>query len=245
MTVLPLITQIAAILSVAALIWLTVRAFRKNLVWGLAVLLLSPLSATIFGVRYWDKEKPAFLTYLATFMTATALALYLFTTWGGWELIKATSIVNRGIQSRLLTAQEAEYFMKANLSFTEKSGLNFQDERKLEQVRNKLASIEAAKAAAATAEVEQLDSGSAYSKAKEKKLRYRLVYVPIDVADAKNYVGSTVKVTRKNVAEKEYRLIGSSGRKLEFTQRAGRGSYSFHYHTRDIEKIRVLTKQQY
>ncbi len=69
--------------------------------------------------------------------------------------------------------------------------------------------------------------------------------MPVEVADAKNYIGSTVKVTRKNVAEKEYRLISSTGRKLEFTQRAGRGSYSFHYHTSDIEKIRVLTKQQY
>ena len=47
------------------------------------------------------------------------------------------------------------------------------------------------------------------------------------------------------VPEKEYRLIGSSGKKLEFSQRAGHGSYSFHYNNGDIEKIRVLTKQLY
>jgi len=71
------------------------------------------------------------------------------------------------------------------------------------------------------------------------------VYLPIKVTDAKNYVGSTVKVTRKNVPEKEYRLIGASGRRLKLAQNTGQGSYSFHYNIRDIEKIRVLTQQQY
>jgi pantoate kinase len=114
----------------------------------------------------------------------------------------------------MLTARDAEHFMKTSQSFTEKSGLDIQNEARMEQVNKKLASEAEAKAA-------------------------------IKVADAKNHVGSTVKVTRKNVPEKEYRLIGASGRRLELTQNAGRGSYSFHYNIRDIEKIRVLTRQQY
>ena len=69
--------------------------------------------------------------------------------------------------------------------------------------------------------------------------------MPIKVKDAKNLVGSTVKGTRKNVPEKEDRLIGASCRRLKLAQKAGQGSYSFHYNTRDIEKIRVLTRQQY
>ena len=120
----------------------------------------------------------------------------------------------------------------------------------MKQVNRKLA-LEAEakaareKAAAESADVEELNIDTIAKKVEAKQERYRLVYLPIDVADAKNYVGSTVKVTRRNVPEKEYRLIGSSGRKLEFSQRAGRGSYSFQYNTRDIEKIRVLTKQHY
>jgi hypothetical protein len=250
MTILPLITQVAAIFTLLALIWLTVRAFMKKPAWGFAVMLLSPVSATFFGLKYWDEEKKAFLAYLTTFVTTLALAMYLFTTWGGWELLRATHQVNRGIQSEMLTAQDAELFMKANISFIEKSGLDIQDEGRMAQVNRKLASeaeVQAAReqAAAETADDEQLNVDTISKKVEVKKERYRLVYLPIDVADAKNYVGSTVKVTRKNVPEKEYRLIGSTGRKLEFSQRAGHGSYSFHYNTRDIEKIRVLTKQLY
>jgi hypothetical protein len=249
MNMLPLMTQAAAILTLAALIWLTVRAFRKNAAWGFAVLLLSPVSATFFGLKYWGEEKKAFLAYLTTFLATLVLALYLFTTWGGWELIRVTWQVNRGIQSEMLTARDAELFMKASLSFTEKSGLDIQDEGRMRLVRQKLAREAEAQAArekaAAEAAEGQLSIETISKKVEIKEERYRLVYLPIEVADAKNYVGSTVKVTRKNVPEKEYRLIGSSGSKLEFSQRAGHGSYSFHYRTRDIEKIRVLTKQQY
>ena len=67
----------------------------------------------------------------------------------------------------------------------------------------------------------------------------------IKVADARNYVGSTVKVTRKNVVEKEYRLVKASENRLEFAQNAGTGSYTFRYRNSDIEKIRVLTRQPY
>ncbi|HAJ91210.1 MAG TPA: hypothetical protein DCO71_01080 [Gammaproteobacteria bacterium] len=250
MNVLPLITQIAVIFTLVALIWLTVQAFRKKPAWGLAVMLLSPVSAVFFGIKYWGDEKKAFLTYIMSFVTTATLALYLFSTWGGWELIRTTYHVDRGIQSRMLTAQDAEHFMKASLSFTEKSGLNIQDEARMDQVSKKLASEAEAQAAreqaaAEAAKDDNMDVDTIAKKVAATKERYRLVYLPIKVADAKNHVGSTVKITRKNVPEKEYRLIGASGRRLELSQHAGRGSYSFHYNTRDIEKIRVLTRQQY
>lgn len=249
MNSLPLITQIAAACSLLALGWLTVRAFSKKPAWGLAVMLLSPVGATFFGLKYWDEEKKAFLAYLVTFAVTAALAVTLFTAWGGWDLLRATYQVNNGINSRMLTTQDAEYFVKANASFNEKSGLNIQDTYRMEKARDQLASEAEEKVARELADSklaeDNLDMANISKKVVSKKEHYRLVYIPIKVADAKNYVGSTVKVTRKNVPEKEYRLIGSSGRKLEFSQRAGKGSFSFHYSTSDIEKIRVLTKQLY
>jgi hypothetical protein len=249
MNALPLITQIAAACSLLALGWLTIRAFSKKPAWGLAVMLLSPVGATFFGLKYWDEEKRAFLAYLITFAITAALALTLFTGWGGWDLLRATYQVNDGINSRMLTTHDAEYFVKANTSFNEKSGLNIQDTYRMEKARKKLSSDNEEKLAQELANSEttedDIDIDNISKKVESKKEHYRLVYMPIKVADAKNYVGSTVKVTRKNVPEKEYRLIGSSGRKLEFSQRAGQGSFSFHYSTGDIEKIRVLTKQLY
>lgn len=249
MNALPLITQIAAACSLLALGWLTVRAFGKNPAWGLAVMLFSPVGATFFGLQYWGQEKKAFLSYLITFSITVVLALVLFTSWGGWDLLRATYQVNNGINSRMLTTYDAEYFVKASASFNEKSGLNIQNSYRMKKARNKLATDAeekiARELAASEAAEDNLDVSNIAKKVEIKKERYRLVYLPIKVADAKNYVGSTVKVTRKNVPEKEYRLIGTSGRKLEFSQRAGQGSFSFHYSTRDIEKIRVLTKQLY
>jgi hypothetical protein len=249
MNALPLITQIAAASSLLALAWLAIRAFRKNPAWGLAVMLLSPVGATFFGLKYWDEEKTAFLAYLTTFVITAALALTLFTAWGGWDLLRTTYQVNNGINSRMLTSRDAENFVKASASFNENSGLNIQDTYRMKKARNKLTDDAKEKTARELADSitteDNLDVVSISKKIESKKERYRLVYLPIKVTDAKNYVGSTVKVTRKNVPEKEYRLIGSSGRKLEFSQRAGQGSFSFHYNTRDIEKIRVLTKQLY
>ena len=249
MTLLPLMTQIAAGCSLLALVWLTVRAFTRKSTWGLAVMLTSPVGATLFGLRYWDEEKKAFLAYMVTFATTAALALTLFTAWGGWDLIRATYQVNSGINSHMLTTYDAEYFLKANMSFNEKSGLNIQDTYRTEKARQRLASAAKERADRELADLEaaedNLSVDSISKKAVAKNERYRLVYIPIKVTDAKNYVGSTVKVTRKNVPEKEYRLIGSSGQKLELSQHAGKGSYSFSYRTGDIEKIRVLTKQQY
>jgi hypothetical protein len=250
MNILASITLITSLLTLLTLIWLTALAFRKNPAWGLAVMLLSPFSATYFGIKYWQEQKTAFLSYIVTFSLTTALSLYLFTTWGGWELLRATYHVNRGIETQMLTARDAEYFVKTSLSFTEKSGLNIHNEARMAQVNRKLASEAEAQAvieqaAAESAADDNLSIDSISKKVAVETERYRLEYMPINVEDAKNYVGSTVKVTRRNVPEKEYRLIGASGRRLELAQNAGRGSYSFHYNIRDIEKIRVLTKLQY
>ena len=140
--------------------------------------------------------------------------------------------------------------MTISQSFDEHSGLDFQSSSLLQQAQRdlatqaeKLAAEEMAKAEAAMRE--QLDFSSIAKKTTHKQERYRLTYVTINIADAPNYVGSTVKVTRKNVIEKEYRLISVSGNRLEFSQRAGSGSYTFKYRKNDIEKIRVLTKQPY
>jgi hypothetical protein len=84
-----------------------------------------------------------------------------------------------------------------------------------------------------------------YRRTPKEKERYRLSYKDIRIADARNYIGATVKVTRKNVLEKEYRLAGVTGDSLKFAQKNRSGSFSFAFKKRDIEKIRVLIKEPY
>ncbi len=123
------------LIALAALVWLVIRAFRKNALWGIAVLLLSPFSALFFGIRYWRDEKKPFLTYITSFGMAAGLALYVFTAWGGWEVARTAYRVHTGIQSEQLSQQDAFNFMNANLRFIEKASPDEQDRRKVEIIR--------------------------------------------------------------------------------------------------------------
>ena len=74
------------------------------------------------------------------------------------------------------------------------------------------------------------------------RTHYRVDYQEIDVANAKDYVGSSFKVTRKNSGERECKLIGASPGKLLFEQRGGGGTFTFEYQHRDIEKLKLLAR---
>jgi len=248
MNTLLLVAQLFGLTATIALIWLVVRAFKKHIGWGFAVLLLSPFAATFFGIKYWDDEKKPFLAYITTFVTALALGLYAFTAMGGWELLQAGQRVQQGIHNEDLTHADAHAFMNAGLTFIERSEPGPEEQQKLELIREELDRQQTAVSPETTvtapaAEKKDYDLMSIARKVAPKQERYRLVYVPIMVEEAKDYVGSTVKVTRRNVPEKEYRLTGATANRLEFTQRNKHGTFSFKYRNSDIEKIRVLTKQ--
>jgi hypothetical protein len=247
---LPLLTQLSGILTLLALLWLTIRAFRKHPVWGFMVLLLSPIGAAVFGINQWPDEKKPFLTYITSFSISMVLVAYLFTSWGGWELIQAYKRVQEGIQTHSLSREDATAYLHTSLTFSERSGLDPEDQQQYNAMRRHLAQLDEAEQARALQEAaraesarEELSRTTISRKVQPEQENYRLEYKPIPVSDAKDYVGSTVKIVRKGVVEKEYRLTGASGNRLQLAQRNSGGNYSFSYRTRDIEKIRVLTRQ--
>jgi len=130
------------LISLAALVWLIIRAFKKHTLWGIAVTLLSPFSALFFGIKYWQEEKKPFLAYITSFSAATVLAVYVFTAWGGWEVVRMALKVHRGIQAEQLSQQDAFNFMHANLQFIEKASPDEQDRRKVEVIREFLSQHE-------------------------------------------------------------------------------------------------------
>jgi hypothetical protein len=252
MDTLPLLTQLSGVMTLLALLWLSYRAFRKHAVWGFLVLLLSPVGAPLFGIRHWAGEKKPFLAFITTFTLCLSLAVYLFISWGGLELVQAYNRVQAGMQARNLSREDAAAFMHTSMKFSKHAGLNPEDQQQFNAVRRHLAQLDEAEQAAAEKKAaeeaeaearEKLTRASISKKVQPAQEHYRLKYIPIPVAEAKNYVGTTVKVTRKGGHEKEYRLTGAKANRLQFAQRNSSGSYSFSYNTRDIEKIRVLTRQ--
>ena len=251
MDTLPLLTQLSGILTLLMLLWLSIHAFRKHAIWGILVLFLSPFGASAYGIRHWASAKRPFLAYLTTFILSLSLAFYLFSSWGGWELVKAYNRVQQGMQARNLSREDADAFIQTSLKFGEQSGLNPEAQQQFNAVRRHLDQLDAAEQAKAIAAQQaaeasardELSRVSINRKVMPEAENYRLVYKPIPVDEAKHYVGSTVKVVRKGVLEKEYRLTGASASRLQFAQRNTAGTYSFSFNTSDIEKIRVLTRQ--
>lgn len=247
-----LLSQIMSGFTLLALLWLTARAFKINTGWGLGVLLLSPVTAVAFGIRHWNREKFPFLLYMGTFTATLVLLVSLFTAWGGWELVKAGQAAKQSLQNHTLTQNKADAFRKASLSFEKNSGISYTHGKLLTRLQRELdrkAEQEQIDARAAELEAQADEEGTGYDglyrRAPKETARYRLVYKPLKIADAHRYIGATVKVTRRNVQEKEYRLTGASGGSLQFAQKNRQGSFSFAFKKRDIEKIRILTKEPY
>jgi len=253
MNTLLLVALPAGLITMIALLWLVVRAFRKHAGWGVAVLLLSPFAATLFGIHYWKDEKQPFLVYLCTFTTAIALGLYAFAAWGDGDLRQASQQLRQIIRDAAPLHADTDEMMNARLTPAADPAPvaeNLQPPVMPAAAATATAvaadATDAAPAAAAPPpKKQQYDLSSIAKKITPRQERYRLGYVPIKVADAKNYVGSTVKITRRNVPEKEYRLTGVTENSLELAQRNSHGSFSFRFRNSVIEKIRVLTKQPY
>lgn len=115
------IAQILGLISFVIFIWLVVLAFKKRLWWGLGVLLLSPISATIFALKYWDEVKRPFLGYAATFFASFAIGLYVFTSWGGWNFVTTvvTTISRSASEQRPITEEEDLQVRRSLLAFLE------------------------------------------------------------------------------------------------------------------------------
>ena len=130
-----LLTGFTALLAFALLV---IRAFHKNTAWGLSVMLLSPPGAIAFGLKFWRQEKIVILAYLITFLTAVSLSLYLFTSWGGWELVRTSQQVKQAILDHRLSDKDVHTLLSVSREFDEHSGLDTQSSRLLAQARKEL-----------------------------------------------------------------------------------------------------------
>jgi hypothetical protein len=248
MNLLTQIALLAALIAGISMLWLVGHAFRKHAAWGVAVLVLSPVTAVIFGIRYWRDEKAPFLLYVATFTIAATLGLYVFTVKGGWDVAR--------------TAFHAQQYV--HLQFSGESGNISPEHTSLNTVGE--ASVPVDKAAESRheesspiqpdpAESPAIDSGQTApeestpkvtsAKPTGSKKRYRAAYVTITPSMADDYIGMTVKVKRLNRPEQDCVLKRATPTTLAFEQHTSGGFLSFEYRQSDIEKLRVLVKQAY
>jgi hypothetical protein len=279
------VAALCFLFAAIALIWLIFRAFRQHLLWGAAVTLFSPVSATAYGIKFWGKDKKPFLFFIVPFVIGITLFIHSFHLIDGFGVVQLSMDLHRGLQSRIFTDREALEFAYVNYPVVDKSNPFMHNQRKLDLIntfidkytpimtredkhaidlvlqdianaprlafRQKreikamrlrlLPATEPETAIEDTVSLPTIVGGQNTSAPK----RYRLAYIPIQPGDAKNYIGASVKVIRKNKMEKEYILTDTSPGRLHLVKKKQGGSFSFKLRHQDIERLRVLVQQAY
>lgn len=69
---------LAWLLSLVGYLWLAIVAFKRSVVWGVLVLLLSPITAIIYSLMNWFDARKAFLVYIVSFLLCTGSAVYIY-----------------------------------------------------------------------------------------------------------------------------------------------------------------------
>lgn len=272
------------LIAAIALIWLTFRAFKQSFIWGTAVALLSPVSATAYGIKFWAEDKKPFLYFILPFVTGVTLCIYSFYLLGGFAVAQLSMDMHRSLQSQIYDEGEALEFAYVNYPVADESNpfrhnqrkldlvaafidqylpvmttedkqdldyilqdlalaprLAFRQKRHLEDMRSQLVPLKEELSAEKSGGLPDTVGGNKTSESK----RYRLAYISIQPKDANNYVGSSVKIIRKNKLEKEYILTDTSPGRLHLVKKKQGGSFSFKLRHRDIDKLRVLVQQTY
>jgi hypothetical protein len=250
MNILTQIALLAGLIACISLVWLVGRAFSKHALWGLAVLLLSPLTAVIFGIRYWRDEKGPFLVYLATFTIAVTLGFYVFTVKGGWDVARNALRTQQYVTLQISGGDRKISYVQTSLNTVRESSMHAHDDiapvtRHEESGPTQPGPSKPTTNASVQAVPEKGTPKVASAKSSDSEKRYRAAYVPIPPTRADDYVGMTVKVKRLNRPEQDCVLRSVTPTALGFEQHARGGTFSFEYRRSDIEKLRVLMKQAY
>jgi len=132
MMILATATALCFLAAVIALIWLTFRAFKQNPLWGAAVAILPPVSATAYGIKYWREDKKPFLCFTLPFVTAVTLATYSFFTFGVLDVAQFSIDMHRSMPSQEYTDREALEFAYTNYPVVEESSPFRHNQRKLD-----------------------------------------------------------------------------------------------------------------
>lgn len=135
MTLVSLLSPLLSLVAVAAFIWLVVVAFKRSVLWGLLVLFLSPITAIVFAIKFWQESKKPFLAYIGSSVVSFALIIYAVSAMGGLAMM--------GMAGRMATSdvseEEAAQFMVEQLERMERNGrLSAEEKRELQRMKQEL-----------------------------------------------------------------------------------------------------------
>ena len=97
-----LIVRALGVIMFITYVWLVALAFRTRVWWGVGVLVLSPIAAIIYGVKYWRTAKLPFVMFTATFVIGVGMGMY-----SGWHDATARSLAIQQVSQQAPNQKEA------------------------------------------------------------------------------------------------------------------------------------------
>jgi hypothetical protein len=104
------------VISLVTLLWLGVNAARKHMAWGMLVVLFSPMSALVYGIRHWRDARVPFIAYSLSLVSTVTLATYLLHTSGTWQVMLTSLHMHQAVLSKDLSGRDALVFMPVSLT---------------------------------------------------------------------------------------------------------------------------------
>jgi len=149
MGLLMLLMPLASLVSFIGFVWLVRNAFRSGTGWGLAVLFLSPISAIVYAVKFWNESKKPFLVYCGGAAGGLVMMVMMFGALGGFQAVQMANAMSNGE----LDEAQAEEFINGQIDRIESAGmLDSQGQADLERIKSAMSEMTAEAQDAADAE---------------------------------------------------------------------------------------------
>jgi len=250
MQFLAMLLPLLGLVCFAAYVWLVVVAFKHSTLWGVLVLLFSPITAIVFAVKFWPEPKKPFLLYVGSFSAYCAILL-MFVVFLGGPMVKMAAEMSEGE----ITDERAAQLMGEHIDRMESSGLmSAADKRDLQEVREQLREQ--------SPQPEQQNEPATLTAA--VPLSVREISKPIDrdlpktqptapkptatitsrdvvpVHQIGQHVGKRLRIVMRDGNELVVRLVANHGDELEFERRLSSGTMTVYVDPADIRSVRKV-----
>ncbi len=241
---LALLASLVGIVLLVSYVWLAVVAFQRRVLWGVLVLLLSPITAIIFAFKYWVEAKKPFLVYIVCFTLYFAYSGYMFVHMGGPEMLDMADRIEHGE----LTEEDALNFIEGTMDRMDSSGLldvqEKQDLAKMQAMFNELKDDYQPSA--------DLDGPSSANPAPQSMLptpqtrpyeRPQLTYQDVPLSELIALINKPIRVFDRQGREHNVTFLGMEDGNLKLRKNVGAGTFDFALPNAKIERVQALAPE--
>jgi hypothetical protein len=232
-------------------VWLVVVAFKNSPMWGVLVLLLSPITAIIFAIKNWEESKKAFLVYIGAGAAWTAIFM-MFVVFIGSSMVQMASEMAEGE----MTEAEAAQVMEQHIERMDDAGLlNEADKAELkgmlqEAQQPEEPDVEPARRAVVTGGTDEVATPREQA---PRTASYEQPAAPtkpvsnwdtIRMRDVGKYVGEKLRIVTTDGNEFDGRLISENSNELLFERRISAGTLTVHVARSEIRSLSKSKKRR-